>query len=459
MNTLEQVFNLIDSEKETYFRELEELCACRSTASCPEGREEARVCIEKIVKNSGLQPERVPVVGGNAILTASAEGKTDYTALFYNHYDVVEPGDAGLWEGGSPFGLRRKDGMLYARGVSDDKGPLLTRLHAVRAILKVCGELPVGVRFFMEGDEETASPSMFRFQKENPEAFRRLTRADVCFWENGSNDKKGRTWARFGVRGACGFTMRVTTCSEDLHGRNGAIVPSASWRLIGALGLLKDESENVRIPHFYDDIRPLTEEDRQVLHDLPYDEEGIRRKYGFSAFLKNLTGDSLKERIYCEPSVSVCGLEAGEMYKGARGIVPHTASANLSFYLVADQDPEKILQNLREYLDRNGYSDVEIIPKGMSWPVRTAVTVPERAMLDRAAERVYGSRCVIEPSALGAGPAVAMRRAWPDMPVIGIGPGNMTGNHHAPNENLAEKDYINAVKMTASFLFEAGERK
>lgn len=457
MDNLQEIFDYVDQHQEEFISELAGACACISTAGNPEGLNAARTYILDRMHRAGIEESEIPVPQGNAMLFGCCEGENPKTVLFYNHYDVVEEGNWEKWRTEHPFRLEQESDMLYARGVSDDKGPLFTRIQAVKAILATRGKLPVRVKFLVEGDEETASPSMFRYQKENPEKFKEMVEADLCFWENGRRDREGRPWARFGVRGACSFNLRCTTCNTDLHGRMGATVPSASWRLVWALSTLKGPDERIAIEGFYDDVLPLTEREAEILKAFPYEEESIKEKLELKEFLLGASGNELKRRIYLEPSLSICGLEAGELYHGPRGIVPHTAWARISFYLSANQNPDKVHEQLRRHLDSRGFSDIEVEYLGGSHAVKTSTELPITKQLEKAASMVYDQPLVIELTQLGSGPAIAFRRAWEGMPIVGIGPGNTGSNHHAPDENLRVDDYIKAIKHMIAFLYEFGK--
>lgn len=454
---LERTFAYIDAHQDEYFSQLGEFVHIGSTASCPEEREKARKFIEKRFREAAVDCKRVPIQNGNALLCGRKEGRSDRTVLLYNHYDVVEPGNPDKWESKDPYHMVEKNGYLYARGVSDDKGPLLSRIQAIEAILKVVGELPVGVRFLFEGDEESGSPSMMSFAKGHLDEFAKYVQSDVCFWENGRRQGDGGPWARYGVRGNCAFDLKVKTASNDVHGRMGAVIPSASWRLVWALSLLKGPDEKIRIPGFYDDIVAPTEEEMKVLDAFPYGEEAQKEKLELSHFVLDVTGLELKKRLYYEPTLSICGLEAGEMYKGPRGIVPHEASARISCYLVANQDPERIAANLKKYLADQGFSDVEVRYLDGTVPVKTPIQIPETPILEKAAQLVYGKPLIKEITQMGAGPAIALRWGKPGLKIIGIGPGNTNGNHHAPNENIRKEDYIKSMKMLVAFLYGYGE--
>ncbi|MDY3868617.1 MAG: M20/M25/M40 family metallo-hydrolase [Pyramidobacter sp.] len=452
MNTMEKAFAYVDEHFDEMLEELKGVCRCASVASNAQGLRHARERIAQDMRRSGLNPKFCDVEGGNALISAELRGESAETILFYNHYDVVEPGKPENWTNGAPFEPEIRDGRMYARGVSDDKGALYSRIHAVRA-LTACGKLPVTIKFLTEGDEETSSPSMTKFAREHADEFKDLISSDVCLWENGRVDAAGHPWLRCGVRGSIAFDLRVTTANSDVHGRMGATIPSASWRLVWALSTLKTPDERIAIEGFYDDVCPATEADLQVLRDFPYAEEAQKKSLGIASYLRGATGEALKRQVYLEPSLSICGLEAGETHNGVRGIVPHTAYARISFYLVADQNPAELESKLRRHLDAHGFSDVEITRRGgSSRPVRTSPDHPFCARARAAAQSVYEQPMVIELTQLGGGPAGILRDALPCLPIFGVGPASVSGNHHAPDENLVIEDYRRAVKYLIALM-------
>lgn len=443
---MKKAFAYVDEHLDEMLEEVREVCSHPSVKGNDQGLEGTRRSIYAKMQALGLDPVRHDIPDGNALISGHI-GNEHADLLFYNHYDVVEPGKYENWSTADPFDVQIADDKLIGRGVSDNKGALFSRLHAVQAMQATGGLPPLGIKFLTEGDEETSSPSMSRFARLHADTFGRLTEADVCIWENGRNDKDGHSWFRMGVRGSTAFDLRVTTAATDVHGSMGSTVPSASWRLVWALASLKTPDERIAIDGFYDGMLPVTEQDMQVLHDFPYDEADIRSKFGIGNFLDNATGDDLKRRIYTQPSFSICALSAGEPQNGVRGIVPHTAYARISFYLVADQDPSKLRDLLRRHFDKHGFPDVEIEEKDVpSRPVRTPVDIPFRSRAMAAAAFAYEKPMVVELTQLGGGPADILRGAHPTLPIVSFGPGNTTGNHHAPDENLKIEDYRRAIK-------------
>ncbi|GHS85186.1 peptidase M20 [Synergistales bacterium] len=444
---LKKAFDYVDEHFDEMLKDLDTVCSCPSTASNPQGREDTRRCIVSKMKSIGIEPVIHDIDGGNALITADTGGDGDAALLFYNHYDVVEPGKYENWRIPDPFKLQRIDGKLYGRGVSDNKGPLYSRLHAVQAVMATEGKLPVRVKFLAEGDEEISSPSLHRFARENAAAFREMSRADVCIWESGRNDDEGRMWLRLGVRGGMAFDLSVKTSGNDVHGRMGAVIPSASWRLVWALASLKGPDERIAIDGFYDGAESPSDADLEALRNFPYDEESLKKKVGFKDYVTGASGEELKRRIYMEPSISICGLESGEVHNGVRGIVPHKAYARVSFYLVPNQDPSKLEGLLRAHLDKRGFPDIEIKMSGcVNRAVRTPVDTPFRYRACDVSEAAFGKPMVVELTQLGAGPGDVFRDAWPKMPIAGVGPSYPGGAHHSPDENMIIEDYRRAVK-------------
>ena len=452
MGTLEAIYDYVDARFPEWTQELAELCSYPGTAGNPQPLEPARQLLLKKLERLGLAGTRYPVEGGNDILFGSRAGADPRYVLFYNHYDVVEGGDSTQWKTGDPYALQTIDGRMYARGISDNKGALMSRLHAVEAILSVAKELPVGVKLLWEGDEEIGSPSLSRFAAEQAPLFRQLTQADVCLWENGRIDEEGRAWARYGVRGSCCFFLTVATARREAHTRLSAVVPNAAYRLCAAIATLQDARGRIAIDGFYDAVRQPDGADREVLERFPYDWAPQRRALGLPEE-DIFRSEEVKYQIYTQPCLCVCGLDAGGLHQAPKGIIPHTARAMISFELVADLDPDLVETLLRRHLDRHGFADVRLESWGKNVPVKTRVDIPFTQRLQRATQEVFGKPLVIEPLQLGPGPAHLFRRAWPEMPVVGIGPGNLSSNHHAPDENLRLEDYKKAVKHCIALLY------
>ena len=456
MESMQRAFQYVDEHFDSSIEDLKAVCSYRSVASDSEGIQKTSEYIIQKLESLGLNPEKYPVAGGNPVLYGHKSGKSNHTIMFYNHYDVMPEGALERWVS-PPFAPEVRDGRLWARGVSDNKGGLFCRLHAIEAILAANGELPMNVKIFNEGDEECHSPSLKKFIAADVERFRKMIDADAIIWENSRNDECNRPWASFGVGGSFGIELSVKSIREDAHSRMGVMLPNAAWRLVWALASLKNEQEEILVDGFYDTVAPVTESERKVLEEFPYEEEKIKERYGIDHFLLNKTGYDLKERIYTQPSLTICGIDAGEAAKGLRGVVPCQAKAKLSCRLMMNQNAEEIAQLIRDHFHKHGFDDINVKIDGCISPVRTSVDIPLRTCLEHAASEVYEKPLVIELAQLGGGPAELFRNVNPDIPIVGIGPANTGSAHHAPNENIYLEHYKNAIKMTIALLYEYGE--
>jgi acetylornithine deacetylase/succinyl-diaminopimelate desuccinylase-like protein len=231
--------------------------------------------------------------------------------LLYNHYDVQPAEPLDLWES-PPFELTERDGRVYARGVSDDKGQLISRLAAIRAVRAVTGGLPERVKFLVEGEEEISSPSLETFVEEN----RELLAADACVWEFGGVDPDGRPEVVLGLRGILYVEYRVRTLSRDAHSGGAHNLPNAAWRLVRALNTIQGPDGRILIPGFYDAVQGPTTTDMQLLAAMPSSEEFNREHFGVTGFLNGHTGMDYKRAVY-EPTANIAGIGAGWQGQGS----------------------------------------------------------------------------------------------------------------------------------------------
>jgi acetylornithine deacetylase/succinyl-diaminopimelate desuccinylase-like protein len=444
-------FAVIDQYLEEHLlqsiEELSRLCAQPSVSAQNWGLQECAALVAEMLRQRGFEVD-VFATDGAPVVFAERKGRSEKTLLFYNHYDVQPAEPLELWDN-PPFAPILKDGKLFARGVSDDKGHFVSRLFALDALLAAEGELPCTVKFVVEGEEETSSAHLRQFIEARTE---RLA-ADGCIWEFGGVDANDRPMQYLGLRGICYVQLSVQTANQDVHsGLGGSIFPNAAWRLVWALASLKGADERVRIPGFYDAVRPPSERDRQLMAALPDNGPFYRQYYGIEHFLRGLEGGvelSLAEVF--EPTCTICGLTAGYQGEGAKTVLPAQASAKVDFRLVPDQRPEEVVRLLRAYLDAQGFSDVQIEVLGGEAPARTD---PEDGLVRLAVETardVYGEPMQIVPMVGGSGPNHLFMEAI-GVPIVTAGVGYPGALAHAPNENLRLDLYLKGAKHIARIL-------
>lgn len=422
---------------ETSIHELARLTAQPSVGAQNWGLQECAALVAEMLQKRGFTVQVMPT-GGAPVVYAERKGRSPKTLLIYNHYDVQPPEPLDLWDS-PPFEPQVRDGKLYGRGVSDDKGQLVARLFAIDALLATEGELPCTVKFIIEGEEETSSIHLHDFIEQHQD----LLQADACIWEFGGVDHREAPMQYLGLRGICYVELSVETASMDVHsGTGGSIFPNAAWRLVWALNSLKGPDEHIRIPGFYDDVKPPSERDRQLMAALPDVAEDYHQRYGVKSFLKGLTGGvALNIAEVFEPTCTICGLTSGYQGPGSKTVLPARASAKVDFRLVPDQTPETVLRQLRAHLDAEGFSDIQIAFLGGESPARTDPDDPFVALTCQTAEPVYGQPMQIVPMVGGSGPNYPFVHLL-KLPVVTAGAGYPGTLAHAPNENIRIDLYL-----------------
>lgn len=451
MAEIQAVDRAIQAQLQERLQELSRLCAQPSVSAENIGIQECAEMVAEMLRGRGFSVRSI-TTDGNPVVYAVRPGRTDRTLLFYLHYDVQPPEPLELWSS-PPFEPIIREGKMFARGVSDDKGHILCRLAAIDAILAVEGELPCEVKFLIEGEEETGSMNLPAFIASHID----LLASDACLWEFGGVNHEGVPVGHAGVRGILYVELSVNSADQDAHsGLGGSIFPNAAWRLTWALNSLKGPDERIRIPGFYDRVMPPTERDLQLLSLLPDEAADLLERYGLRGFLKGLTGgvELLREAVFT-PSCTICGLVSGYQGPGSKTVLPARASAKVDFRLVPNQDPGEVFTQLRNHLDREGFSDVEITDLGGEVPARTDPDDPFIRLVAESAREVYGREQLIAPISGGTGPEHAFIQHL-GVPIATAGISYPGANTHAPDENIVLDNFVNGARHTARILMAFG---
>jgi acetylornithine deacetylase/succinyl-diaminopimelate desuccinylase-like protein len=435
---MEQFRAYVEANQDRFLDELKSLCAQPSIAALGIGLEETAASIEHRLQALGARVQRFVIDGGPPILCAEL-GQGERMLLIYNHYDVQPPDPLDEWET-PPFEPSIRNERFYARGVADDKGDLLCRLQAVEAYQAAVGPLPLRLRFLIEGEEEVGSPHLAAFAHQHPD----LLQADGCLWETGDKDSARRFVLTLGVKGICYVELTVKTATSDLHSMWGGVIPNAAWRLVWALDTLKDPGDRILVDGLMARVRPPTEAERAHLATLPFDEEQIGRDFGFSHFVQDLKGVDLLVEYFYKPTCTICGLKSGYIEKGAKTVLPNTATAKVDFRLVPDLTPEMVVDLLRSHLDRHGFGDVEIALLNGLRPARSTLESFFVQACVKAAEVTYGARPIIYPTSPGSGPLYTLCR---ETPAVMAGVSHANAHLHAPNENIYLEDYFEGIRF------------
>ncbi len=449
MSDYKNIDSYLEKNLDRSLAELSRYVAQPSISAQNIGLKECAQLVKEMLEARGFKAE-IMATDGAPVVFAERKGKSDKTLLIYNHYDVQPPEPLELWES-PPFEPAIRGGKMYGRGVSDDKGHLTARLHAIDSILETEGDLPCNIKFIIEGEEETASVHLHDFIREHKEKLS----ADACIWEFGGVDHRGVPMQYLGLRGICYVELSVESLGTDVHsGLGGSILPNAAWRLVWALNSLKGPDERIRIPGFYDDVKQPSKRDRELMEALPDAAEEYKSRYGVKEFIKGLKGGTdLKMEEVFTPTCTICGITSGYQGPGSKTVQPMRASAKVDFRLVPDQKPDTILKQLRAHLDAEGFNDVQIEFLGGEAAARTDPDDPFVKLVVKTSEEVFEMPMQLVPTVGGSGPNYPFVHDL-NLPVATAGLGYPDTKAHAPNENIRIDLYLKHARHMARVIKE-----
>jgi acetylornithine deacetylase/succinyl-diaminopimelate desuccinylase-like protein len=401
----------------------------------------------------GLEGVSLLETGGNPIVYGQwLHARGAPTVLVYGHYDVQPSAPDELWDS-PPFEPEVRDGRLYARGVTDNKGQIFAALAALEALLAVDGSLPCNVRVLIEGEEELNAENLTAFLTAN--AGSEHLQADLALITDcGMYDERtpGVTTA---LRGMAAMRFTLRTAASDLHsGVYGGVAPNAVLALAQLLATLRDpDNGRILVDGFYDDVLPIPEAERQAWASLPFDEEELARELGMHR-LAGEPGYTALERIWGRPTLDVTGAWGGHTGEGLKTIIPAEARATISCRLVPDQDANRVLDllesHLRAHTPASAVMAVEWRLPGC-WPVVVSAEHPAVAAALAAAEEGFG----LPPATYRAGysvPIVELLSRIVGLDSVLLGFTLPDENMHAPNEFIRLDVFAGGVRTYAAFL-------
>ena len=443
---------------DTFVEQLEELLRIPSVSTDSAYKDEVRRAAQWLADHMdaiGIEHAEVVDTDGHPIVYAEhISDPANPTVLIYGHYDVQPPDPLDEWNT-PPFEPTRKNSTLYARGACDDKGQMFMQLKAAEAYLQQEGDLPVNLKFVLEGEEETGSKHLVPFIETHKD---RLD-ADVVLISDTAMFSEDAPSITYGLRGMAYVEVTLTGPNRDLHsGIYGGGVENPANALANIVSQLHDDDHRITIPGFYDDVRDLTEDERQTYRDLPFDEEAWKEEIGIDA-VRTEKGYTLLECLSARPTLDVNGIWGGYTGEGAKTVLPAKAHAKISMRLVPNQRTEDIYDKMEAYLKALTPPTMKLDFKPLHGgkPVLVDREHPAMQAAADAIEAVYGQEPFFVRNG-GTIPVVADFKDHLGLDSVLMGFGLDSDAIHSPNEHFGLDRFKKGIEAIIRFHATLAER-
>jgi acetylornithine deacetylase/succinyl-diaminopimelate desuccinylase-like protein len=411
-------------------------------------------CADWLVKklaSIGLETQLVSTRGHPIVWARNQHQSGRRTVLIYGHYDVQPPDPLELWDS-PPFEPVLKDGYVFARGATDNKGQILSHILGIQETIEQNGDLPVNLHLVVEGEEEIGSVNLGGFLKEN----RGALKSDVAVISDTMMIARGVPTLSYGLRGVTALEIKITGPKMDLHsGVFGGAVPNPITALAQLLATLHDRDGRVAIAGFYDRVKPLENWEREAWRKLPVDgdklilqETGVPELFGEAGY------DSM-ERIWARPTAEINGIGGGYQGKGTKTVIASHAMAKLTFRLVPEQEGDEILKLAKAHLRKN-------LPKGVTMEITDGHSGPwyltdPHSAIGEAAKRALCkafNRDVALIREGGSIPIVSQFRGILGIETLLMGLALADCRAHSPNENFPLENFEGGISLNKAILQE-----
>ncbi len=440
----------IEANKDRFLEELFELIRIPSISAESEHKPDMLRCAEKwkefLLKAGCDKAEVMPTEGNPVVYGEKIIDPKKPTVCVYGHYDVMPVAPLELWKT-SPFEPVVKDGKIWARGADDDKGQSFMQAKAFEFMVKT-NQLPCNVKFMLEGEEEIGSPSLYGFCEQNKE----LLRSDVILVCDTSMIAPDVPSITSGLRGLCYWEVEVTGANHDLHsGIYGGAVANPINILCKMIASLHDENGHITIPGFYDDVLVISDEERALMAQAPFNEEAYKKELDIKA-VHGEKGYTTKERTGIRPCLDVCGIWGGHTGEGSKTVLPSKAYAKISTRLVANQDFHKISDLFQHHFESIAPDcvRVKVTPCHGGAAYVSPLEMKAYQAAEKAMETTYGKRPIPTRSG-GSIPIVAGFENILGTKSILMGFGLGSDDIHAPNENYPLEQFFKGIETIPYF--------
>ncbi|MDA1054785.1 MAG: dipeptidase [Planctomycetota bacterium] len=453
---MDDIQQYLEQHREAFEDDLCDLLRIPSVSADSRHRDDLRQAANWVFgqfKSLGLAAELVETAGHPIVYAESPPVDGVPTVLVYGHYDVQPPDPLDEWIS-PPFEPTKRDGNVYARGATDDKGQMLTHVKSVQAVLATAGKLPIQIKYLIEGEEEVGSANIEPFL----ESRREQLACDVIVISDTSQFGPGRPAITYGLRGIAYYELRLTGPKQDLHsGTFGGAVTNPLNTMAKMLAALVDNNGRIQIPGFYGDVVELTDAEREQFAALSFNEASFMKQIGVGG-VSGEAGFTTLERRWARPTCDVHGFWGGYSGEGAKTVLPCRAGAKFSFRLVPNQDPKKIGESLEQMLRSLCPPGIklELIDLHGAPGVLVPLDNPFMSAAAKAIERGFGTA----PVFIREGGSIPIVNAFAEKlgaDTLLLGWGLDDDNTHSPNEKFCLADFHRGIKASAALWDELGK--
>ena len=447
---MKQVQDYIQANKDRFLEELFEVLRIPSVSAQSEHKPDMVACAdwlrESLLRSGADKAEVMPTEGNPVVYGEKIIDPAKPTILVYAHYDVMPEDPIGEWKS-KPFEPEVRDGRIYCRGANDDKGQGFMHIKAFEAMAKT-GSLPCNVKFMLEGEEEIGSKNLYKFCEDHKE----LLKADVILVSDTSMIGMDVPSITVGLRGLTYMELCVQGPDKDLHsGLFGGAVANPANVLAEMISKLVDENGRIAIPGFYDDVRVLSQQERDDLNSAPFSMEAYKQTVGIPE-VQGEAGYSTSERTGTRPALDVNGMWSGYTQEGTKTIIPSTAHAKISMRLVPNQDFHKIGELFTKYVESIAPASVKVTCKFLHGgaPYGSPTDMPAYQAASRAIETTFGKK----PLPFYSGGSIPIISGFEN--ILGIksilmGFGLDKDAIHSPNESYALENFYKGIETIPYF--------
>jgi acetylornithine deacetylase/succinyl-diaminopimelate desuccinylase-like protein len=454
---IDEVLAYLQAHRQTHVDQLCALLRIPSISSqsehAPDVRRAAVFCADEL-RSLGLEATIVEGDGHPLVFALTAPRPDRPTLLMYGHYDVQPVDPLDQWQT-PPFEPRIQDGILYARGSTDDKGQFYAHIKALEAYVRTGTELPVNLKFILEGEEECGGHHIYRYTEQNAEKMA----CDAVIISDTALYNETTPGICYSLKGLAYMEIRVTGPSRDLHsGSYGGTVQNPANALAQIIAGLTDSRGRCTVPGFYDDVLDLDVDERRAFAALNYTDEVLCDETGATSAAGE-AGYTTLERMWARPTCDVNGLVSGYGGQGAKTIIPARAMAKVSMRVVPNQDPARIAAAFADWV-------LHLAPPGVTVEVENLhnakpVLVPRDSAMMQAGIRALRAGFGAEPVFIREGgsiPIVGTFQSCLKAPVLLLGYGLSTDNAHSPNEKFHLENFWRGARTSALLYQETGGR-